>query len=49
MYIWLVDRYGFDPDLYAGTGGNNLAIQLVILTIFVISSTAIPLLLADEH
>jgi len=30
MYWNLVDRYGFDPDLYEGTGGNNLAIQLVI-------------------
>jgi hypothetical protein len=30
MYWNLVDRYGFDPDLYTGTGGNNLAIQLVI-------------------
>lgn len=26
----LVDKYGFDPDLYNGTGGNNLALQLVI-------------------
>ena len=30
MYWNLVDRYGFDSDLYGGTGGNNLAIQLVI-------------------
>lgn len=30
MYWNLVDEYGFDPDLYAGTGGNNLAIQLVM-------------------
>ena len=30
MYWNLVDRYGFDADLYQGTGGNNLAIQLVI-------------------
>ena len=30
MYWNLVDRYGFDPDLYQGTGGNNLAIQLVM-------------------
>ncbi len=39
-YVWatmlwemtweLVDEYGFDPDLYHGTGGNNLAMQLVI-------------------
>jgi hypothetical protein len=26
----LIDEYGFDPDLYTGTGGNNLAMQLVI-------------------
>jgi len=26
----LVDQYGFDPDLYNGTGGNNIAMQLVI-------------------
>ncbi|WP_299223065.1 T9SS-dependent M36 family metallopeptidase [uncultured Aquimarina sp.] len=26
----LIDRDGFDPDLYNGTGGNNLAMQLVI-------------------
>ncbi len=26
----LIDVYGFDPDLYNGTGGNNLAMQLVI-------------------
>ena len=25
----LVDEYGWDPDLYNGTGGNNIAIQLV--------------------
>ena len=30
MYWNLVDRYGFDPDLYTGTGGNNLTIQLVV-------------------
>jgi hypothetical protein len=39
-YVWasmlwdltwaLVDEYGFDPDLYNGTGGNNMAIQLVL-------------------
>lgn len=39
-YVWatmlwemtweLIDQYGFDPDLYNGTGGNNLAMQLVI-------------------
>ncbi|MEM7373568.1 MAG: M36 family metallopeptidase [Bacteroidota bacterium] len=26
----LIDEYGFDPDWYAGTGGNNIALQLVI-------------------
>jgi hypothetical protein len=26
----LIDQYGFDPDVYNGTGGNNIAIQLVI-------------------
>ena len=30
MYWELVARHGFDEDLYAGSGGNNLAIQLVI-------------------
>ena len=25
----LVERDGFDPDLYAGSGGNNLSLQLV--------------------
>jgi len=30
VYWNLVDRYGFDDDLYTGTGGNNLAIQLVL-------------------
>ncbi len=39
-YIWstmlwemtwgLIDEYGFDSDLYYGTGGNNLALQLVM-------------------
>lgn len=39
-YVWatmlwemtweMVDEYGFDPDLYHGTGGNNVAMQLVI-------------------
>lgn len=28
---WLfIDRYGFDEDPYNGTGGNNIALQLVI-------------------
>lgn len=26
----LIDQYGFDPDLYNGTGGNNIAMQLVM-------------------
>jgi large repetitive protein len=26
----LIERYGFDPDLHYGNGGNNLAMQLVI-------------------
>ncbi|MBP7999790.1 MAG: M36 family metallopeptidase [Chloroflexi bacterium] len=26
----LIDQYGFDPDFYNGTGGNNMALQLVI-------------------
>lgn len=26
----LVDEVGFDPDLYNGTGGNNIAMQLVM-------------------
>ena len=26
----LVNNYGFDPDLYNGSGGNNIAMQLVI-------------------
>jgi len=30
VYWNLVDTYGFDPDLYGGTGGNNLMMQLVI-------------------
>lgn len=25
----LIDQYGYDPDIFAGTGGNNIAIQLV--------------------
>lgn len=39
-YVWatmlwemtweLIDEYGFDPDLYNGTGGNNIAMQLVM-------------------
>ncbi|MEM7541654.1 MAG: M36 family metallopeptidase [Pseudomonadota bacterium] len=30
LYWNLVDEYGFDSDLYSGTGGNNLLMQLVI-------------------
>ncbi|MEM7375285.1 MAG: M36 family metallopeptidase [Bacteroidota bacterium] len=30
LYWRLVDEYGFDSDMYTGTGGNNLAMQLVI-------------------
>ena len=26
----LIDKYGFDPDIYNGTGGNNIALQLVV-------------------
>ncbi len=26
----LIDVYGYDPDVYNGTGGNNIAMQLVI-------------------
>merc|ERR1711974_341051 len=26
----LIDEYGYDADLYNGTGGNNIAMQLVI-------------------
>jgi hypothetical protein len=30
LYWNLVATHGFDPDLYAGNGGNNLALQLVM-------------------
>lgn len=26
----LIDQHGFDPDIYQGTGGNNIAMQLVM-------------------
>lgn len=26
----LIGQYGFDPDIYNGTGGNNIAMQLVV-------------------
>lgn len=29
LYWAMVDEHGFDEDLYNGTGGNNMAIQLV--------------------
>ncbi|RMA57764.1 M36 family metallopeptidase [Ulvibacter antarcticus] len=35
MMLWemtwdLIDEYGFDPDVYNGTGGNNIALALVM-------------------
>jgi len=30
LYWNLVDKYGFDEDRHTGTGGNNLALQLVV-------------------
>lgn len=30
VYWLLVEEFGYDPDLYHGTGGNNIAHQLVI-------------------
>ncbi|MCF6300251.1 MAG: M36 family metallopeptidase [Proteobacteria bacterium] len=30
VYWNLVDKHGYDADLYNGTGGNNIALQLVI-------------------
>ncbi len=30
MYWAFVDEYGFDNDIYHGTGGNNMAVQLVM-------------------
>ncbi|MTB52661.1 M36 family metallopeptidase [Lewinella sp. W8] len=30
LYWAMVDEYGFDDDLIHGTGGNNLAVQLVV-------------------
>jgi uncharacterized repeat protein (TIGR01451 family) len=30
LYWALSDRYGWDPDLYRGKGGNNIAIRLVM-------------------
>ena len=30
LYWAFADQYGWDPDIYNGTGGNNMAIQLVM-------------------
>jgi len=30
MYLTLVEKHGFDPDLATGSGGNNIALRLVI-------------------
>lgn len=30
LYWLLVEKHGFDPDVYSGTGGNNAALQLVM-------------------
>ncbi|MGB1216697.1 MAG: M36 family metallopeptidase, partial [Saprospiraceae bacterium] len=30
LYWDLIDAYGFDSDIYGGSGGNNIAMQLVI-------------------
>lgn len=30
MYWALIDKHGFDPDMYNGTGGNNIAMRLVL-------------------
>ncbi|EAP87535.1 T9SS-dependent M36 family metallopeptidase [Croceibacter atlanticus] len=30
MYWAFIDEYGFDADMYYGTGGNNMALQLVM-------------------
>lgn len=30
LYLNLIERYGFDPNHYAGKGGNNYFLQLVI-------------------
>ena len=30
MYWLLIDEYGYDADLVSGSGGNNLALQLVL-------------------
>ncbi len=33
----LIDEYGYDPDIYNGTGGNNMAMKLVINGLKIIS------------
>jgi extracellular elastinolytic metalloproteinase len=30
MYWDMIAKYGYDPDIYEGTGGNNIAMKLVI-------------------
>ncbi|MDX2286947.1 MAG: T9SS-dependent M36 family metallopeptidase [Bacteroidia bacterium] len=30
LYWKLIETYGYDPDIYTGKGGNNMAMQLVI-------------------
>jgi extracellular elastinolytic metalloproteinase len=30
LYWAMIDEYGYDSDVYTGTGGNNMAMQLVI-------------------
>jgi len=30
LYWALIDAYGFDPDIFYGSGGNNIAMQLVM-------------------
>lgn len=30
LTLAFVDQYGYDPNVYTGTGGNNMAMQLVI-------------------
>ena len=30
MYWNFIDKYGYDPDIYEGKGGNNMAMKLVM-------------------
>lgn len=30
IYLEMIDKYGFDQNMYTGTGGNNKALQLVV-------------------